>query len=69
MAKADPAKGEAAAAMCKACHAFEKGAPSPVGPNLYGVVGRKIASRRGLQLHAGDEGQAPRIGTTRISTR
>ena len=30
------------------CHAFEKGAPSPIGPNLYGVVGRKIASVEGF---------------------
>ena len=48
VAKADPAKGEGDAAICKACHAFEKGAPSPVGPNLYGVLGRKIASVEGF---------------------
>lgn len=48
VAKADPAKGEADAALCKVCHAFEKGAPSPVGPNLYGVIGRPIASAEGF---------------------
>jgi cytochrome c len=48
VAKADPAKGEGDAAICKACHAFEKGAPSPIGPNLYGVLGRKIASVEGF---------------------
>jgi cytochrome c len=48
VATADPAKGESAAAMCKVCHAFEKGAPSPVGPNLYGVIGRPIASVEGF---------------------
>jgi cytochrome c len=48
VAKADPAKGESAAAMCKVCHAVEKGAPSPVGPNLYGVIGRPIASVEGF---------------------
>ncbi|HKA65967.1 MAG TPA: cytochrome c family protein, partial [Methyloceanibacter sp.] len=32
LAKADAAKGEATAAICKACHAFEAGAPSPIGP-------------------------------------
>ena len=48
VAKADPAQGEGDAAICKACHAFEKGAPSPVGPNLYGVLGRKIASVEGF---------------------
>jgi cytochrome c2 len=48
VAKADPAKGEAASAICKACHAFDKGAPSPIGPNLYGVMGRKIAAVEGF---------------------
>lgn len=44
LARADPKKGEAAVAACKVCHSFDKGAPSPIGPNLYGVIGRKIAS-------------------------
>jgi len=48
LAKADPKKGEASVALCKVCHAFDKGAPSPIGPNLYGVVGRKIASLEGF---------------------
>jgi len=48
LAKADPKKGEAAAAACKVCHSFDKGAPSLIGPNLYGVVGRKIASVEGF---------------------
>jgi cytochrome c len=61
VAKADPAKGEADAAICKVCHAFDKGAPSPIGPNLYGVVGRKIASVEGfnytpaMKAHASEE--------------
>ena len=48
LAKADPKKGEANVALCKVCHSFDKGAPSPIGPNLYGVVGRKIASLEGF---------------------
>jgi cytochrome c len=48
LAKGDVAKGETAAAVCKACHAFEKDAPSPIGPNLHNVVGRKIASVEGF---------------------
>ena len=48
LAKGDAAKGETDAAICKACHAFEKDAPSPVGPNLHNVVGRKIASVEGF---------------------
>ena len=32
LAKADAAKGETAAAICKACHAFEKGRTEPDRP-------------------------------------
>lgn len=33
--------------QCKACHTVEKGGPSPIGPNLFGVVGRKAGSLDG----------------------
>ena len=33
--------------ICSACHAVAKGAPSPIGPNLFGVVGRKAGSLAG----------------------
>lgn len=29
---------------CAVCHSAEKGAPSKIGPNLFGVVGRKSAT-------------------------
>ena len=48
LAKADPAKGQALAKACGACHNFDKGAAAKVGPPLYGVVGRKIASVEGF---------------------
>ena len=49
MASADPKAGEADAGLCKVCHTFDKrGERRWYGPNLYGVVGRKIASVPGF---------------------
>ena len=35
-------------ALCKVCHTFDKGGATLIGPNLYGVVGMKIASHEGV---------------------
>ncbi|GAA0313065.1 c-type cytochrome [Rhodovulum strictum] len=43
MASADPARGERAFRDCQACHRVEEGVHA-VGPSLYGVIGRDIAS-------------------------
>jgi cytochrome c len=32
---------------CAVCHTNEKGAPNKIGPNLFGVVGRKSATAPG----------------------
>jgi cytochrome c len=48
LAKADPAKGQSYAKACQACHSFAKGGTAIVGPPLYGVVGRPVASIAGF---------------------
>jgi cytochrome c len=48
IAAADPAKGESAIAVCKACHSFNKGGPNKVGPKLYGSLGGDIAGVDGF---------------------
>lgn len=48
MASADATAGEKVVKKCKACHTFDKGGPNRVGPNLYGIVGRDVASHEGF---------------------
>ena len=45
---ADVMAGEMIAERCGACHDWMKGGPNKIGPNLYGVVGRKRASAEGF---------------------
>jgi len=59
LASADPAAGEQATRACQACHSFDKGDPNKVGPNLFGIVGEKIAGVEGFNYSdalAGKEG-------------
>lgn len=44
MANADIEAGKAFSKKCMACHSFEKGGPNKVGPALYGVTHRPLAS-------------------------
>lgn len=52
LASADAARGEKAAKKCGACHNFEEGAGAKIGPDLYHVVGRKVASVDGFAYSA-----------------
>ena len=53
LAKADPAKGQADSKACEACHSFAKGGAAKVGPPLYGVVGRPVATIAGFAYSDG----------------
>ena len=44
LAVASADSGQAVAKKCTACHTFEQGGANKIGPALWGVVGRDIAS-------------------------
>jgi cytochrome c len=48
LATADPVAGEAVHKKCTACHTTEKGGPNKVGPNLWDIVNRPVASHEGF---------------------
>jgi cytochrome c len=48
LSKADAAVGEKQSKKCMACHNLQEGAGAKIGPDLYGVVGRKVASAAGF---------------------
>ena len=53
LAAADPKAGEAVFKKCTACHTGEKGGANKVGPNLWGIVNRPVASHEGFSYSAG----------------
>jgi cytochrome c len=48
LAKADAKKGEQVAKVCATCHNFQKGQGPKIGPDLWDVVGRPVASESGF---------------------
>jgi len=46
---ANPAAGETAFRQCRSCHTVDQGGANRVGPNLWGVVGRDVASVDGFR--------------------
>ena len=59
-ASLDPVtRGGQVAGQCRSCHSMEANAPSGIGPNLWNVVGRPVAS---LSDYAYSEALASRSG-------
>ena len=52
LVKADATAGEAVFKKCAACHDGSKGGPNKVGPNLWGIVSRPMASHEGFAYSA-----------------
>jgi cytochrome c len=57
LAKADVARGTAAAKKCASCHTFDKGGANRVGPNLYSVVEGPKAHIEGFGYSAALKGR------------
>jgi cytochrome c len=52
-AAGDPKAGAEVFKRCAVCHTAQKGGGDGLGPDLFGVVGRKSASRPGFAYSAG----------------
>lgn len=53
LASADASAGETVFKKCASCHTTENGGANKVGPNLWNIVNRPIASHEGFSYSAG----------------
>ncbi len=49
LAKANLDQGKSAAKVCQTCHNLAKGQGPKIGPDLWGIVGAKVAGRENFQ--------------------
>lgn len=52
LANASPQHGAQVAKQCQICHNLQEGKGPKIGPDLYGVVGRKVATAPGFNYTA-----------------
>ena len=58
LAKANLAAGQEATKKCQQCHNLTKDGPNGVGPNLWGIVGRSVASHAGYSYSQAMQAEA-----------
>ena len=51
LAGASPERGQEVFLVCRACHTIEEGAVHTIGPNLWGVLDRPVASAEGYDRY------------------
>lgn len=64
LASANSEDGAGQARKCQSCHNFQDGGPNGQGPNLYGIVGRPVASHPGFQYSEPMKAHAAEVGGT-----
>ena len=62
LAAGNAAHGADVSKKCAICHTFDKGGPNLIGPNLYGVIGRKVASHEGYEYSDALQSQGRHLG-------
>jgi len=62
LASANVEAGKKFFKKCAACHTSDNGGKNKVGPNLYNIVGRKMASSAGFSYSKAMKGKAETVG-------
>jgi cytochrome c len=57
LASADVEAGKKVASKCVACHTLNKGEANKIGPNLWGIVNRPVASHEGFAYSSAMKGK------------